>query len=569
MTNNHRYNHFVIFALILIVGLGLAFALPWLANAQGLAAQSGVPAQDLAPEADKYYVAITGTGAGGMSWTFAFTNVQDALAVAVATDEIWVAKGVYYPDEGSGQINDSITATFLMTDGVALYGGFNFGDTNINDRDWENNKTVLSGDVDGNDDTDTNDVVIDAANINGNNAYHVVTGSGVTITAVVDGFTITAGQADGSYSGYCGPPCGGGMYNYLSSPSLRDVVFSGNSADIGGGMYNRESSPVLTNVTFSGNSAVENGGGMYNYEGSPALTNVTFSGNSADEYGGGMNNDNSNPALTNVVFSGNSAGTDGGGMSNGLAIPTLTNVTFSGNSAVNYGGGMYNYRSSPDVRNSILWNNKDNSGTGTITATIYNDSATITLTHSLVQDSLPGGSWIGGSYVDGGDNIDQNPMFVTPINPSDAPTTTGNLRLQTSSPAIDKGNNIYVAGVLTDLDGEARIKDGDGDGTATVDMGAYEAATLYLLAVTKAGTGDGLVSSSPAGIDCGDTCSILLKENSSITLTATADGDSIFTGWSGACSGTADCMVTMDAAKTVTATFALEAHDNYLPILFK
>ena len=567
MTINHRYNHIVIFALIITVGLGLALALPWLANAQGLAAQNGVPAQDNAPDSSHiHYVAITGTGTG-VSWTEAFTNVQDALGAALAGDEIWVAKGVYYPDVGSGQINDSITATFLMTDGVSIFGGFEFGDTNFTDRDWENNVTVLSGDVDGDDDTDTNDVVIDAANINGNNAYHVVTGSGVTITAVLDGFTITAGDADGSSSPH---NKGGGMYNDNGSPALTNVVFSGNSAsNNGGGMSNFDSSPALTNVVFSGNSAEVDGGGMYNESSNSVLTNVVFSGNSADFDGGGMfNGDSSSPALTNVTFSGNSAVEDGGGMLNDDSSPALTNVTFSGNSAVEDGGGMYNESGSPDVRNSILWNNMDSSGTGTISATIYlTQSATITLTHSLVQDSLPGGSWIGGSYVDGGDNIDQNPMFVTPINPSDAPTTTGNLRLQTSSPAIDKGNNIYVAGVLTDLDGEARVKDGNGDGTATVDMGAYEAKGYYYLTVSKSGAGGGLVTSSPAGIDCGDTCSVYLQEDSAVTLTATADEDSTFSGWSGACSGTADCMVTMDAAKSVTATFMV--NDVFLPVVMK
>ena len=566
MTDNHRYNHFVIIALILIVGLGLAFALPWLANAQGLAAQSEVPVQDNAPDSSHiHYVAITGTGTG-VSWTEAFTNVQDALGAALAGDEIWVAEGVYYPDVGSGQINNAVTSTFMMADGVALYGGFDTSDAVLTDRDWENNVTVLSGDIDGDDDTDDNDVVTSTAGIKNDNAYHVVTGSGVTITAVLDGFTITAGDAHGSSLN----SNGGGMYSENGSPALTNVVFSGNYANSdGGGMFNGDSSsPALTNVAFSGNSA-EAGGGMLNSDSSPALTNVTFSGNSAEEDGGGMyNGGTSSPVLTNVVFSGNSVEWYGGGMLNSDSSPALTNVTFSGNSANRNGGGMYNDNSSsPDVRNSILWNNQADGVTGTITATIYNNSSSITLTHSLVQGSLPGGSWIGGSYVDAGDNIDEDPLFILPINPSTAPNTTGNLRLQTGSPAIDTGDNTFVIGVPTDLDGEARLKDGDGDGTATVDMGAYEAATLYLLAVRKAGTGDGLVTSSPAGIDCGDTCSVYLQEDSAVTLTATADEDSTFSGWSGACSGTADCMVTMDAAKSVTATFMV--NDVFLPVVMK
>ena len=83
MTDNHRYNHFVIFALILITGLGLALALPWLANAQGLAAQIEVGEQDNTPEATRFYVDKTGDGTNPtLGWSTAFTNVQDALSAA-------------------------------------------------------------------------------------------------------------------------------------------------------------------------------------------------------------------------------------------------------------------------------------------------------------------------------------------------------------------------------------------------------------------------------------------------------------------------------------------------------
>lgn len=82
----------------------------------------------------------------------------------------------------------------------------------------------------------------------------------------------------------------------------------------------------------------------------------------------------------------------------------------------------------------------------------------------------------------------------------------------------------------TDLDSEARFKDGDGDGDAVVDMGAYEADTRYLLSVSRTGTGSGKVASTPAGINCGTNCSAALKHDSTITLTATADGGSQFTG---------------------------------------
>ena len=534
MTDNRPYNHYLIFALILIAGLGLALALPWLANAQGLAAQSEVTAQDNTPEATRYYVVETGNGTnptGG--WSTAFTNVQDALAVAVDPSEIWVAKGVYYPDEGGGQTNNDENSTFVMKNGVVLYGGFDISDSDITDRDWENNLTVLSGDIDGDDDTDGDGVVNDWTKIKSNNTYHVVTANGVNGTAVLDGFTITAGQANGSvphnrgggfycdssgsgnecspslinvaFSGNMADYYGGAMYNYAengatSSPNLTYVSFSSNFAvDSGGAIYNRgnngTSSPILTNVTFSSNLA-EVGGAIYNVgnggTSSPVLTNVTLSGNYAVSGGAmyniGLDSGTSSPILTNVTLSGNSANVNGGAMYShgygGNCSPILTNVTLSGNLSGYNGGAMFNLESNlgtsiPIVRNSILWNNQDSSGAGTITATIYNNSANIILMHSLAQGTGGSSSWIGGSYVDGGGNIDEDPMFVTPIDPSTAPTTAGNLRLQTGSPAIDEGDNIFAAGVLTDLDGEPRIIDGNLDGTPTVDMGAYETPIDY------------------------------------------------------------------------------------------
>lgn len=77
-----------------------------------------------------------------------------------------------------------------------------------------------------------------------------------------------------------------------------------------------------------------------------------------------------------------------------------------------------------------------------------------------------------------------------------------------------------------------------------------------LLSVTKAGSGAGLVTGFPTGISCGTTCTGNYPLGTIVTLTAVPDANSVFTGWSGACSGTDVCMVTMDAAKTITAAFA-------------
>jgi Divergent InlB B-repeat domain len=77
----------------------------------------------------------------------------------------------------------------------------------------------------------------------------------------------------------------------------------------------------------------------------------------------------------------------------------------------------------------------------------------------------------------------------------------------------------------------------------------------FVLNVTKAGNGSGSVASNPAGIQCGTTCSVSFVQGSSVTLTPSAASGSSFAGWSGACSGTGNCTISMNAAQNVTATF--------------
>jgi Divergent InlB B-repeat domain len=102
-----------------------------------------------------------------------------------------------------------------------------------------------------------------------------------------------------------------------------------------------------------------------------------------------------------------------------------------------------------------------------------------------------------------------------------------------------------------------------GTGTCVVTMTADTTVTAgfvvqsFALTVNTSGTGTGTVTSAPTGINCGSTCSTSFSSNTEVTLTATATTDSIFTGWSGACTGTGACVVTMNAAKAVTANFTV------------
>jgi len=369
----------------------------------------------------------------GLSWATAFKYLWDGLAVASCGDEVRVAQGTYKPDRNSRNPTGtgSRDATFQLTSGVAVYGGYaGLGAPDPNDRDVTAYETTLSGDLAGNDGPDF-------AN-NDENSYHVVNGSETDPNTILDGLTITAGNANGSDSN----DSGGGMYNNSGSPILTSCTFIGNSAESqGGAMYSDPEyggSPTLTNCIFSGNFAYD-GGGMAT-DGNHVLTNCTFSNNSADNYGGGMmisrgdsqtltncrftNNSASNGGgiltrwgtptlkLTNCIFNANSALTDGGGFGCGHSEPTLINCTFIGNSAGDDGGGIcsFAFGSILTVTNCILWGNTANEGP------------------QIALESFEGSTLIDYSCVQGGEldvyiyytgtlnwlesNIDLDPLFT-------------------------------------------------------------------------------------------------------------------------------------------------------------
>ena len=263
---------------------------------------------------------------------------------------------------------------------------------------------------------------------------------------------------------------GAGMVNWdNSSPSLTGCAFSNNSALWGGGMFNRESSPTVDNCTFTGNSASKEGGGMYNWEiSSPTVTDCTFTGNSAGG-GGGMYSSGSNPTVTNCTFSGNSATSYGGGMQNWNNSPTVINCTFTGNSASNSAGGMRNSRSNPTVTNCTFTGNSAGSSCGGM----RNDTdSSTTAINCIFWGNTPNeiclfGGTLAISYSDVQGGTGQ-PWFGTGCIDTDPFFADSDGRLSPWSPCINAGDNLAVAGVATDLDGNPRIFHG------IVDMGAYE-----------------------------------------------------------------------------------------------
>ena len=429
-------------------------------------------------------------GNTGVSGPDALEDLRDAFTLAANCGgivEILVAQGVYRPDEGVGVVADGRSETYELMDDIAVYGGFDGPNFLPEERDWQTNTTVLSGDIDRND-INSGGIVLDPGNINGANSFHVVTGGGTGSTAILDGFVITAGQANGSAIDQADR--GAGLYNDSSSPTLANLSFVGNFAGDGAGLANVNSSnPSLTGVDFQSNTATSYGGAIlntdsnptvtgsyfrsniagsaggaiYNGASDPLLTNVSFRGNTAGSYGGAIHNLDSSPTMTNTLISGNSASA-GAAIYNTGSSPTLINITVSGNRATSTGGGMFNTNTSlPGVTNSIFWGNQDSTGTGTASATINNhDAGSIpVINYCLVQE-------LAGIVHTGDDNFDAKPWFTAPVDPSSAPTTAGDYTLGTFSPAIDVGDE-DANSTSTDLAGDPRIINGK------IDLGAYEA----------------------------------------------------------------------------------------------
>ena len=213
--------------------------------------------------------------------------------------QIWVAKGTYYPDEGSGFVNNLRDYSFKLKRGVALYGGFAGGETSLNQRNWKTNVTILSGDLQQND---------GASFLNNeDNSYHVIYSSDVDLTAVLDGFTITGGNAD--EDDWPENTRGGAIFNFLGSPAITNCIFRDNAAKVSGGaIFSSIGGVDISNCVFWNNRA-EMGGGIAMESTTVSIINCSFSGNTATVHGGGIYAYASNSvALTNCILWGNNGG---------------------------------------------------------------------------------------------------------------------------------------------------------------------------------------------------------------------------------------------------------------------
>lgn len=372
----------------------------------------------------------------GTSWARAFLTLQDALAVAGDGDEILVAEGVYKADRGGTATPGDRAASFVLKEGLAVRGGFaGYGQPDPDAKDILAYETILSGDLNAND--------LWGILFRDDNSYHVVTGPASGPPAMLDGFTVTAGQADGPYPHHYG----GGLYNPGGELDIVNSTFRGNTAVWGGGIMNFGAPVRMVNTQVIGNRALMLGGGLHNYEGDAALHNCCVVGNSADyaDMVGGAAIYNLNGTLTI------------------LSSTVADNLAPSGRAIANFGWGPPG-GTDIEIANAILFNGGDEVWS--------NNLGAVEITYSDVE---------GGATGTG--NISANPQFVSPGGRSiEGEWIDGDYRLLASSPAIDAGRNAALPADIFDLDADGNVAepipfDLDDEprieGTR-VDMGAYE-----------------------------------------------------------------------------------------------
>lgn len=418
-----------------------------------------------------YYAAPEVVGAGDCSAWADACSLQTALSIAVAPAEIWVKEGVYKPITEPGNVTDS----FSLHNGVAIYGGFAGVETAREQRDWQENLTILSGDIEGDDlNEDGNFIIEDVDEIVGLNSRHVVVGNAVDETSVLDGFVITAGSGIG-YDG------AGILLINGSKPLLVNLTIIGNEADTGGGMQINNSGPTVINCGFYYNFASYRGGAIRDCGNiTTNLINCAFVGNvSIESHGAAIETNYSIGSggvlrIVNSLFSQNYTAYSVAGIFADNARLELYNVTFSENiSELGDPAVVYSYQSIWTIGNVIVWGNHSPENIEFRRDTWYYSPMNV-INSDIHGCGVSGATWnTDFCGDDGGGNVQVDPLFVSP--------QWGDFRLGQSSPVIDAGNNNFVpAGITTDLDGNARFVDmplvpDTGLGTPPiVDMGAYE-----------------------------------------------------------------------------------------------
>ncbi len=255
-----------------------------------------------------------GADGDGTSWQKAFGDLQQALNDATYGTEIWVSTGIYYPTKGTDRFK-----SFVIPDGVKLFGGFKGNEQKKDYRKVDLYKTILSGDI-GSDD-------------NKDNTYNVIYTKNVSSDTEVNGFYIANGYAMDNKSVQNDPTrSGAGWYNVSqkqsSSPVIKNCFFIGNKAVDGGAIYNNatggKTEMVIINCYFIDNEAVMDGGAFYNDCHFKGYSKVIFEDCTFEK-----NESNNGACIFNYSF-------------NGYGHGEILNSKFQGNKARMRGGVVYN-----------------------------------------------------------------------------------------------------------------------------------------------------------------------------------------------------------------------------------
>ena len=361
----------------------------------------------------------------GASWDDAYTDLQDALAAAGASDQIWVAEGTYVPTT-----TDDRAVSFVINNGVKVYGGFVGNETALNQRDIDENVTILSGNI--------------GADTQADNSYQVVNITDSPTSTLIDGFTIAEGQADG------------------------DPGFS-NRQDRGAGLFGRtNASATLQNLIIEDNFAAGDGGGIYVDDTGLTVDAVVFNNNSAGVNGGAIFASGNDLNVFNSLFVDNQGAGNGGGA---ISTNVLTTSNFVGNTFYDNEGG----------RGDDIFDESGSFNTKVISNNIFADSDAIDGTKVFLDFSVtPATLDISNNIIDGTVEFRRNNISAESFGegnlfeaPSFADAESGDFRLQLDSVGIDVGNQEVVNAEGTDVAANPRVYND------VVDIGAYEYG-LYL-----------------------------------------------------------------------------------------
>lgn len=379
---------------------------------------------------------------------------------------------------------------------------------------------------------------------------------------------------------------GGAIAVFQSNVVISNNVFRNNLAR-GGHAFDHPASMLTNNE--NGGEAV---GGALFFGGTGSVVNNTFVGNAAQGGNGGQ-------ASNGIGYSGTA--TAGALWASGNPSPSIVNNVFAANAAMSGAGqvesapqgGATVVNNAPAFTHNLFFANLEESLPSSMDSTGQNAVLADPKFHSpfvfRLRNSSPangGGTAAGAPAIDHDEATRPTPpsigayeagflpqavAFGTPpvvsaggsaqINvipgASSSPVVLASTTPATCTVALGRVNGV-APGACTLTANQAADVDYTAAPQASISFGVL-AQPAFELSVTRSGAGNGTVASNPAGIDCGDTCSANFANAATVTLSADPHAGSVFAGWSGACTGTGACNVSMTQARTVDAQFAPDA----------